>query len=55
MAGAAVALVDLLREKIREDGSFLNPYGAPNKENDPLLATAFAVQALTGALKTATR
>jgi hypothetical protein len=31
----------------REDGSFSNTEGAANKEDDPLLATAFAVEALT--------
>ncbi|MEO1655090.1 MAG: hypothetical protein AAFU64_16200, partial [Bacteroidota bacterium] len=29
----------------REDGSFVNPKGARNKENDPLLATTLAVRA----------
>ena len=28
------------------DGSFSNPYGGRNKEDDPLLATAFAVISL---------
>ncbi len=37
-----------ITEKQREDGSFSNPDGAPNKEDDPLLATAFAIIALAG-------
>ncbi len=36
----------LLAAHIREDGSYMNPEGAPNKENDPLLATALALSAL---------
>jgi hypothetical protein len=44
-------VVALLAEKQRGDGSFSNPYGAPNKEDDPLLATAMAVQALSHALR----
>ncbi|MFQ5570758.1 MAG: hypothetical protein ACE5G0_13825, partial [Rhodothermales bacterium] len=43
-------LVQVLGEKQREDGSFSNPYGAPNKEDDPILATALVVQALGNAL-----
>jgi hypothetical protein len=35
-----------------KDGSFSNPYGALNKEDDPLLATAMAVQVLGHALTT---
>ena len=39
--------VQLLLSPIQEaDGSFSNPWGAPNKEDDPLLATTFAVIAL---------
>ena len=30
-----------------ENGSFSNPNGAPNKEDDPLLATALAIIALS--------
>ena len=44
-------VVHLLAEKQHEDGSFANPYGAPNKEDDPMLATAMAVQALSHALR----
>jgi squalene-hopene/tetraprenyl-beta-curcumene cyclase len=44
-------IVLLLAEKQRDDGSFSNPYGAPNKEDDPMLATALAVQALSYALR----
>ena len=29
-----------------DDGSFSNPLGAPNKEDDPLLATALAIRGL---------
>ncbi len=39
-------LLDLLEPEIHPDGYFLNPAGAPNKENDPLLATALVVRAL---------
>ncbi|MEZ4699811.1 MAG: hypothetical protein R2834_05745 [Rhodothermales bacterium] len=42
-------IVSLLETRVRPDGSFANPAGAPNKEDDPLLATAFALVAL-GAL-----
>jgi hypothetical protein len=37
----------LLRSRQQEDGHFANPFGAPNKEDDPLLATAMAIRALT--------
>lgn len=40
----------LLAERQRPDGSFANPEGAPNKENDPLLATAMMVETLTRVL-----
>lgn len=33
----------------REDGSFANPAGARNKENDPILATTLALKALLAA------
>ena len=55
----AVATCDnIQRQKIstiliseqRDDGSFMNPMGAPNKEDDSLLATAFAITALTHAM-----
>ena len=36
----------LLRDRQRDDGRFRNPYGAPNKEDDPLIATAMVVTAL---------
>ncbi len=39
-------MIRLLRRRQRADGSFSNPDGAPNKEDDPLLATALAVTAL---------
>ena len=41
---------DLLNARQREDGSFANPEGALNKEDDPLLATALAIIALNGML-----
>jgi hypothetical protein len=37
----------IVSEKQSEDGSFSNPNGAPNKEDDPLLATALAIIALS--------
>ena len=37
-------------ERQAADGSFSNPYGAPNKEDDPLLATTFMVSSLCNAL-----
>ncbi len=39
-----------LQGKQAGDGSFSNPEGAPNKENDPLLATAMVVRTLTAGL-----
>ncbi|HYG67760.1 MAG TPA: hypothetical protein VD838_08880, partial [Anaeromyxobacteraceae bacterium] len=41
----------LLAARQQPDGSFVNPEGAPNKEDDPLLATALAVEALAAALR----
>lgn len=35
----------------RPDGSFTNPMGAPNKEDDPILATTMAVGALLGTMR----
>ena len=43
-------MVGTLSGKQRDDGSFANPYGAPNKEDDPILATALAVRVLSAAL-----
>jgi hypothetical protein len=37
----------LLQSRQQEDGHFSNPFGAPNKEDDPFLATAMAIRALT--------
>lgn len=34
---------EILISEQRRDGSFINPMGAPNKEDDPLLATAFGL------------
>ena len=39
-------IVQLLKEQQSTEGAFANPMGAPNKEDDPLLATAFALIAL---------
>ena len=44
--GKRQAMYALLAEHVRPDGSYLNPLGAPNKENDPLLATTMALIAL---------
>lgn len=44
-------MLDLLEKEVREDGSFSNPEGARNKEDDPILATAFAVRALACMLR----
>ena len=49
--GLRKTMFGLLNEHQREDGSFANPHGALNKEDDPLLATAFAVIALNGILQ----
>lgn len=35
----------LLQERQRPDGSFVNPYGAPNREDDPIIATTLALAA----------
>ena len=37
----------ILAGQQHDDGHFANPEGAPNKEDDPLLATAMMVEALT--------
>ncbi len=47
-------MVRALAGKQHDDGSFANPYGAANKENDPLLATAMVVQVLSAALRAPT-
>lgn len=39
--GWRTEMISLLASRQAPDGSFSNPYGAPNKEDDPLLATAF--------------
>ena len=41
----------LLRDKQQENGSFVNPFGALNKEDDPILATSLAVQTLLNILE----
>lgn len=46
------ALITMLGEKQDSKGSFSNPWGAPNKEDDPLLATALALRAVKAALRT---
>lgn len=45
-AGKRMEMYSLLAARVREDGSYMNPMGAPNKENDPLLATTLALTAL---------
>ena len=45
-------MVALLRAHVSPDGSFVNLHGAPNKENDPLVATALAIQTLRFIAKT---
>ncbi|NND71205.1 MAG: hypothetical protein HKN43_06470 [Rhodothermales bacterium] len=39
-------VVGLLRDRQDVDGSFANPEGGPNKEDDPLIASTFALHAL---------
>jgi len=36
----------VLMDRQQQDGRFSNPYGAPNKEDDPLIATSMVVVAL---------
>jgi hypothetical protein len=43
-------LVSLIAERQRDDGSFSNPVGSPNKEDAPILATAMVVGALLNVL-----
>jgi hypothetical protein len=43
-------MIDILKTKQHADGSFSNPEGAINKEDDPMLATAMAVIVLTRVL-----
>jgi hypothetical protein len=42
--------IALVKEQ-REDGSYINPLGGVNKEDDPLMATIFCVQAMTSMAK----
>ncbi len=44
--GVREEIVTLLESRVSPDGSFVNPAGTPNKENDPLLATTLAIQVL---------
>ncbi|MEL7249935.1 MAG: prenyltransferase/squalene oxidase repeat-containing protein [Bacteroidota bacterium] len=44
-------LTTALQDRQKVDGSFSNPWGAPNKEDDPLLATALVIRALNAALE----
>lgn len=37
----------ILEKEIHPDGSYVNPLGGVNKEDDPLMATIFAIQALS--------
>jgi len=43
-------ILTFLKNQQFDDGSFLNPDGARNKEDDPILATAMAILALRNAL-----
>jgi hypothetical protein len=44
-------IVRLLETRQRQDGSFANPLGELNKEDDPILATAMVVYTLTNVLR----
>ncbi len=44
-------VVKILLQEQAADGSFSNPWGAPNKEDDPLLGTALIIRALNAVLK----
>lgn len=44
-------IMDILMKEQLEDGSFINPIGGVNKEDDPLMATIFAVQAMRKCLE----
>ncbi len=44
-------ILNLLAANQRDDGSFANPWGAPNKEDDPLLASAMAVGVLAAIIR----
>ena len=44
--GKRMEMYSLLAAHVRDDGSYMNPEGAPNKENDPVLATTLALTAL---------
>ena len=44
-------IADLIEPRQRPDGSFSNPYGELNKEDDPMLATAMVVVAIANAMK----
>jgi len=43
-------ILTFLKNQQFDDGSFFNPDGARNKEDDPILATAMAILALKNAL-----
>lgn len=44
-------MTNLLETRQRADGSFSNPYGELNKEDDPLLATAMVVGTMVNSLR----
>lgn len=44
-------VVEILADQQVQDGSFRNPWGAPNKEDDPLLATALALRAINAVME----
>ncbi|MCH8331003.1 MAG: terpene cyclase/mutase family protein [Bacteroidetes bacterium] len=43
-------VIELLLSKQQENGSYSNPMGGMNKEDDPILATSFAIIALVNSL-----
>jgi hypothetical protein len=44
-------IISLLEPRQRPDGSFANPMGELNKEDDPILATAMVVYTLSNVLR----
>lgn len=44
-------VIEILRARQFPDGHFENPYGSPNKEDDPLIATTLAVNAMLATLE----
>jgi hypothetical protein len=44
-------LLEQVRDRQSANGSFSNPWGAPNKEDDPLLATTLVIKAINAAVR----